>query len=180
MRRNRPRRRDRAVRWRLSCAARPATHPSPGRHGAPPARLDPQGPLWATVARLLREPHSPEQIAGILRNMNSDEPTLRASHETIYTTLYALPRGLLRAERIAGLRQPHKSRWPGARGEHRRGKIPSLVSIHDRPAEIDERIVPGRWEGDLIKGAAQCGFGCHPGRAHFAVRHAEKNGERHG
>ncbi|MEX3582390.1 MAG: IS30 family transposase, partial [Burkholderia sp.] len=110
----------------------------------PPARLDPQGPLWATVAQLLREPHSPEQITGILRNMNPDEPTLRASHETIYTALYALPRGLLRAERIAGLRQPHKSRRPGARGEHRRGKIPSLVSIHDRPAEIDERIVPGR------------------------------------
>ncbi|MEX3547823.1 MAG: hypothetical protein VB125_01105 [Burkholderia sp.] len=64
---------------------------------------DPQGPLWATVKRLLREQHSPEQIAGILRNMNPDEPTLRASHETIYTALYALPRGPLRAELIAYL-----------------------------------------------------------------------------
>ncbi|MEX3548424.1 MAG: IS30 family transposase, partial [Burkholderia sp.] len=48
-----------------------------------PARLNPQGPLWAMVERLLREQHSPEQIAGILRNINPDEPTLRASHETI-------------------------------------------------------------------------------------------------
>ncbi|MEX3581670.1 MAG: IS30 family transposase [Burkholderia sp.] len=144
-----------AARCRLSYDARPATtHPSPGRHGATtPVRLAPQGRLWAMVARLLREPHSPEQIAGILRNMNLDELTPRASHETIYTALYALPRSLLRAERIAGLRQPRQSRRPRARGEHRRGRIPSLVSIHDRPAEIDKRIVPGRWEDDLIKGA---------------------------
>ncbi|MEX3548026.1 MAG: IS30 family transposase [Burkholderia sp.] len=120
-----------------------------------PAQPNPQGPLWATVERLLREQHFPEQIAGILRNMNPDKPTLRgASHETIYTTLYALPRGQLRAELITCLRQPHKSRQPRARGEdRRRGKIPNLVSIHDRPAEIDERIVPGHCEGDLIKGA---------------------------
>ncbi|MEX3548307.1 MAG: IS30 family transposase, partial [Burkholderia sp.] len=120
-----------------------------------PAQLDPQGPLGAAVERLLREQHSPEQIAGILRNINPDEPTLRASHETIYTTLYALlPRGQLRAELITCLRQARKSRRPRARGEdRRRGKIPNLVSIHDRPAEIDERIVPGHWEGDLIKGA---------------------------
>ncbi|MEX3605740.1 MAG: hypothetical protein VB142_03865 [Burkholderia sp.] len=53
------------------------------------------------IERLLRERHSPEQIAGILRNMNPDEPALLASHETIYTVLYALPRGQLRAELIA-------------------------------------------------------------------------------
>ncbi|MEX3548385.1 MAG: IS30 family transposase [Burkholderia sp.] len=106
------------------------------------------------VERLLREQHSPGQIAGILRNINPDEPTLRASHETIYTALYALPRGQLRAELITCLRQTRKSRWPRARGEdRRRGKIPNLVSIHDRPAEIDERIVPGPGGGDLIKGA---------------------------
>ncbi|MEX3548371.1 MAG: hypothetical protein VB125_04390, partial [Burkholderia sp.] len=68
--------------------------------------------------------------------------------------LYALPRGQLRAELITCLRQARKSRRPRACGEdRRRGKIPNLVSIHDRPAEIDERIVPGHWEGDLIKGA---------------------------
>jgi IS30 family transposase len=118
-----------------------------------PARLAPQGPLWAHVERLLREQHSPEQIAGILRDMNPDEPLLQVSHETIYSALYALPRGQLRSELIACLRQARKSRRPRARGEDRRGSIPNMVSIHDRPAEIDERIVPGHWEGDLIKGA---------------------------
>jgi IS30 family transposase len=118
-----------------------------------PARLDPQGPLWPQVERLLRARHSPEQIAGILGDMNSDTPALRVSHETIYTALYALPRGQLRADLIACLRQARKSRRPRARGEDRRGGIPNMVSIHDRPAEIDERIVPGHWEGDLIKGA---------------------------
>ncbi len=62
-----------------------------------PARLAPDGPLWSHVARLLREHHSPEQIAGILRRMNPDQPTLQVSHETIYTALYAMPRGELRS-----------------------------------------------------------------------------------
>ncbi|MEX3548134.1 MAG: hypothetical protein VB125_02990 [Burkholderia sp.] len=90
---------------------------------------------------MLHKQHSPEQLAGILRNMNPDEPTLRASHETIYTALYALPNGQLRAELIACLRQARKIWRPRARGEDRRlDKIPNLVSIHDRLAEIDERI----------------------------------------
>ncbi|MEX3605916.1 MAG: hypothetical protein VB142_05260 [Burkholderia sp.] len=63
-------------------------------------QLDPQGPLWATIERLLRERHFPKQIVGILRNMNPDESTLLASHETIYTALYALLRGQLRAEEL--------------------------------------------------------------------------------
>ncbi|MEX3548095.1 MAG: IS30 family transposase [Burkholderia sp.] len=138
--------------WRAPLAQQRARHLA--GTAQQPARLDPQGPLWATVERLLREQHSPEQSAGILRNMNPDGQTLRASHETIYTALYAMPRGQLQAELIACLRQARKSRRPRARGEdRRRGKIPNLVSIHDRPAEIDEWIVPGHWEGDLIKGA---------------------------
>ncbi|MEX3605599.1 MAG: IS30 family transposase [Burkholderia sp.] len=59
----------------------------------------------------------------------------------------------MRAELIAYLRQARKRRQPRARGEDRRGSIPNRISIHDRPAEIDERIVPGHWESDLIKGA---------------------------
>ena len=118
-----------------------------------PPRLAHDGPLWPHVARLLRERYSPEQIAGILGRMNPDDPTLRVSHETIYTALYAMPRGALRTELIAGLRQARKSRRPRARGEDRRGIIPNMTSIHDRPAEIDARVLPGHWEGDLIKGA---------------------------
>lgn len=116
-------------------------------------RLAHDGPLWPHVERLLRKRHSPEQIAGILRRMNPDEPALRVSHETIYTALYAMPRGELRSELIGCLRQARKSRRPRARGTDRRGTIPNMVSIHLRPPEIDERVIPGHWEGDLIKGA---------------------------
>lgn len=116
-------------------------------------RLFVGGKLWERVESLLRDFHSPEQIAGILERMNPDDSTLHVSHETIYTAIYAMPRGELRKELIACLRQSRKSRRPRARGEDRRGKIPNMVSIHERPPEIDERLVPGHWEGDLIKGA---------------------------
>jgi IS30 family transposase len=118
-----------------------------------PSRLAIDGPLWDHVERLLRERHSPEQVAGILHRMNPDQPSLQVSHETIYTALYAMPRGTLRTELIACLRQARKSRRPRARGEDRRGTIPNMTSIHQRPPEIDERVIPGHWEGDLIKGA---------------------------
>jgi len=118
-----------------------------------PKRLFVGGELWNRVEALLRDFHSPEQIAGILGRMNPEDRTLQVSHETIYTAIYAMPRGELRKELIACLRQSRKSRRPRARGEDRRGKIPNMVSIHERPAEVDERLVPGHWEGDLIKGA---------------------------
>ena len=118
-----------------------------------PSRLAQDGPLWGHVERLLRQHHSPEQIAGILRRMHPDDPSLQVSHETIYTALYAMPRGELRSELMTCLRQARKSRRPRARGEDRRGSIPNMVSIHMRPPEIDERVIPGHWEGDLIKGA---------------------------
>ena len=118
-----------------------------------PARLAPDGPLWSHVERLLREHPSPEQIAGIRRRMNPDEPTLQVSHETIYTALYALPRGELRSALIACLRPARKRRRPRASGAERRGTIPNMTRSHQRPPEIDERIIPGHGEGDLITGA---------------------------
>lgn len=116
------------------------------------SRLRHDAPLWAQVKRLLRERHSPEQIAGILRRMNPPDASLQVSHETIYTALYAMPRGELRAELIACLRQARKSRRPRVRGNQPRSRIANMTSIHQRPSEIDERIIPGHWEGDLIKG----------------------------
>ena len=80
-------------------------------------------------------------------------PPSQASHETIYTAIYAMPRGELRTEVVSWLRFGHAKRRPRARGEDRRGRIPDMVSIHDRPPEVEERLVPGHWEGDLIKGA---------------------------
>ena len=116
-------------------------------------RLRPQAPLWGRVVRYLKKGYSPEQIAGTLALVHTDTPRLRVSHETIYTAIYAMPRGALRTQVIGWLRFGHAKRRPRARGEDRRGRIPDMVSIHDRPPEVEERLIPGHWEGDLIKGA---------------------------
>ena len=116
-------------------------------------RLRPDGKLWGRVVRYLKAGYSPEQIAGTLGVVHADTPSLRVSHETIYTAIYAMPRGELRTEVIGWLRFGHAKRRPRARGEDRRGRIPDMVSIHDRPPEVEERLIPGHWEGDLIKGA---------------------------
>lgn len=108
--------------------------------------------LWRQVKKYLRDGYSPEQIAGTLASVHPNNPSLQVSHETIYTAIYAMPRGELRTEVIGWLRFAHAKRRPRARGEDRRGRIPDMVSIHERPPEIDERLVPGHWEGDLIKG----------------------------
>jgi IS30 family transposase len=116
-------------------------------------RLRPGTALWDHVLRYLKAGYSPEQIAGTLAIVHSETPSLQVSHETIYTAIYAMPRGELRTEVIGWLRFGHAKRRPRARGEDRRGRIPDMVSIHDRPPEVEERLVPGHWEGDLIKGA---------------------------
>jgi len=77
----------------------------------------------------------------------------RLSVETIYAALYVLPRGAPRSELLAALRQARTARRPRARGTDRRGQIPTMTSIAERPAEGATRTVPGHWEGDLIKGA---------------------------
>jgi transposase, IS30 family len=116
-------------------------------------RLKPGSDLWYQVMAYLKAGYSPEQIAGTLAAVHPHIPSLQVSHETIYTAIYAMPRGELRTEVIGWLRFGHTKRRPRARGEDRRGRIPDMVSIHDRPPEIDERLIPGHWEGDLIKGA---------------------------
>jgi IS30 family transposase len=76
-------------------------------------------------------------------------------HETIYTALYALPRGELRRELLAHLRQGRQNRRPRSRGtDRRRGFVTDEIRITERPEEIAGRLIPGHWEGDLIKGAA--------------------------
>ena len=106
--------------------------------------------LWKKVSDGLHRGLSPEQVAGTLKRMNEPE---RLCHETIYQAIYAMPKGELRTETIALLRQGHNKRRPRARGEDRRGQIPNMTSIDLRPADIEERLVPGHWEGDHIKGA---------------------------
>ena len=102
---------------------------------------------------LCRIPYAPEQVAGRLERAFPDDPTRFVCHETIYTAIYVLPRGDLRRELIDSLRQSRGKRRPRSRGDDRRGKIPNMASIHTRPPEVADRLVPGHWEGDLIKGA---------------------------
>jgi IS30 family transposase len=96
---------------------------------------------------------SPEQIAGRLRAMHPDDPDRRVSHETIYAAIYAQPRGGLKAAMIEALRQRKPTR--GRRRTTLAGSsmVPESLRIIHRPEEIEARIVPGHWEGDLIKGA---------------------------
>jgi transposase, IS30 family len=115
-------------------------------------RLVPGSQLWEMVADNLRAGFSPEQIAGTLKRMGPELAPVRLSHEAIYQAIYILPRGALRTEVISLLRQGHRKRRPRARGRDRRGQIPNLVSIHQRPPEAADRLVPGHWEGDTLKG----------------------------
>jgi transposase, IS30 family len=123
---------------------------------------DTQSPLWRTVIDGLRCHWSPQQIAGKLPGMNkpaspvaqAPQPAaLSVSHETIYCAIYAMPRSTLRTELVGLLRKSHKTRLPRTRGTARKGGPPNMVNISLRPPEVAARIVPGHWEGDLIKGA---------------------------
>ena len=113
-------------------------------------KLLPGNALWGKVCDGLRQGLSPEQVAGTLGRMNAPE---RLCHETIYQAIYAMPKGILRTETIALLRFGRNKRRPRARGDDRRGQIPNMTSIDQRPADVAERLVPGHWEGDHIKGA---------------------------
>ena len=109
--------------------------------------------LWAQVHRLLALRWSPGQIAGTLRREHPCDRTWHVSHQTIYTAIYAMPRGGLRRTLTRWLRWHRAERKPHRKGPERRGRLPDLPSIHTRPSEVDERILPGHWEGDLIIGA---------------------------
>ena len=123
---------------------------------------DTQSPLWRTVIDGLRCRWSPQQIAGKLPEMNKSASlaaqalppgALSVSHETIYCAIYAMPRSTLRTELVGLLRKSHKTRLPRTRGTARKGGLPNMTKISLRPPEVAARIVPGHWEGVLIKGA---------------------------
>lgn len=143
------------------------------RAQARPARkLDPHGPLWPVVSHMLLWRWSPAQIAHTLQRMHPHEPRLQVSHETLYNAIYAHPRGELRSQLIACLRQARSTRRPRSGGQDRRGQIPEMVSIHVRPPEVDDRLMPGHWEGDLIRGAGNAsavGVGAARGTNHRAA-----------
>lgn len=110
-------------------------------------------PLWRFVEKKLKLHWSPEQIAQELRTKYPTNPRMHASHETIYAYLYVQGRGQLKKELTRYLRQHRPTRRPRSGRTEHRGKILDMVSIHQRPAEVADRCVPGHWEGDLIMGA---------------------------
>lgn len=99
----------------------------------------------------LRQRWSPQQIAARLKVDHPDDPELRVSHETIYSSLFVQARGALRKELATCLRTGRTRRRPDKR-TYLRGKINDMVMISERPAEAEDRAVPGHWEGDLIIG----------------------------
>ncbi len=100
----------------------------------------------------LRGEWSPEEIANRVQQDYPQDKTMRISHETIYQYLYCLPRGQLKAELMKGLRQERKMRQPRKYAHYRRQRIQDIISISERPREVEARVVPGHWEGDLIVG----------------------------
>lgn len=108
--------------------------------------------LWKIVVEKLSRRWSPEQIAHWLKEAYPED--MHVSHESIYTYIYVLPRGALRKELISYLRQGSRGRQRRKRGTDERGKIPNMMSIHERPKEVENRTVPGHWESDLIIGKA--------------------------
>ncbi|EME35660.1 Mobile element protein [Kocuria palustris PEL] len=109
------------------------------------------GRLLEEVASRLEQLWSPEEIAARLRLDHADDPQMRVSHETIYQSLFVQGRGELRRELARCLRSGRTARKPRGAIEGR-GRIPGMVMLSQRPAEADDRAVPGHWEGDLILG----------------------------
>ncbi|WP_218893529.1 IS30 family transposase [Mycolicibacterium sp. CECT 8761] len=126
-----------------------ARRPKTGKIGRCPALSD-------EVQRLLTKKFSPAQIAGRLAKTYPDRPEMLVSHETIYKALYVQGRGELRRELTKCLRTGRTLRKPRNRRQaDGRGHIQGMVNISERPAEANDRAVPGHWEGDLIIGKDQ-------------------------
>ena len=120
-----------------------------------PCRLATHRKLQELVASKLLQDWSPEQISGWLKQSYADDESLRVSHETIYRSLFIQARGALKQELVKHLRSQRRirrSRHASVHG-HSQGKIVDAISIRERPAEVEDRAVPGHWEGDLLRGA---------------------------
>jgi IS30 family transposase len=172
-----------AAQWSLAAIARRLARPTStvsrevGRHGGraqyraaaadhrawrrarrpKPCRLATHRRLRHVVAALLARRWSPQQIAGWLRVTYPDNPEMQVSHETIYLSLFVQSRGVLKSELVRHLRRARAIRRPRTRPRAplTHPRIAEAVSIRQRPAAIEDRAVPGHWEGDLLLGGHQ-------------------------
>jgi IS30 family transposase len=119
--------------------------PKPGKLASSPR-------LQVEVQARLKRNHSPEQISRRLVEDFPDDPEMRVSYETIYQALYVQGRGELKRELTRHLRTGRTLRKPQRRPDRRLSRIPDMVNISERPPEVEDRAVPGHWEGDLITG----------------------------
>lgn len=120
-----------------------------------PCKLACSRALCRTVSGKLERKWSPQQIAGWLKRAHPDDEHRRVSHEAIYRSLFIQTRGVLKKELLAHLRATRairRSRHASLKGDGL-GKIKDAVSIRKRPAAVEDRAIPGHWEGDLIAGA---------------------------
>jgi len=127
--------------WRSACRPKPC-------------RLSVNRSLQMVVAQKLTDNWSPQQISGWLKIEYLDDAPMRVSHETIYKCLFVQARGVLRRELISHLRTRRlmrRGKSSTTRGQPR-GRIIDAISIRERPAEVEDRAIPGHWEGDLLSG----------------------------
>src|SRR3984893_9203836 len=120
-----------------------------------PCLLATHSRLQQIVASKLMQDWSPQQISGWLKRQYPNDESLRVSHETIYRSLFIQARGALKQELVRHLRSQRRirrSRHSSVHG-HSQGRIVDAISIRERPAEIEDRAIPGHWEGDLLRGA---------------------------
>jgi IS30 family transposase len=107
--------------------------------------------LRQAVAAKLERNWSPEQIAGWLKHMHPESEALQVSHETIYRSLYVQARGVLKKQLVQHLRSHRSIRH--SRHATQKGRMANTISIRERPASVEDRAVPGHWEGDLLCGS---------------------------
>jgi len=120
-----------------------------------PCLLATHNKLQEIVASKLMQDWSPQQISGWLKQHYPDDEILRVSHETIYRSLFIQARGALKQELVKHLRSQRRirrSRHASVHG-HSQGRIVDAICIRERPAEVEDRAIPGHWEGDLLRGA---------------------------
>ena len=139
--------------YRAFSAGRRAVASSSSRRDGK-SRLTREKRLHVYVIAKLKKRWSPREIVKRIQEEYPLDMGMRISHEAIYRYIYVLPRGSLKQMLIKALRQERAYRRRQKRGnvEETRGKIPDMLSIEERPAEVADRIVPGHWEGDLIMG----------------------------